>query len=220
MGRLRLTGFIAWLIWSVAHIYFLIGFRNRLSVALNWAWNDFTFQRGTRLITGLSGARMEGMAPPAATMSERVDAKDAVRDAVLAAAAAIARLHQDGSEPIFPLKSPLMHGYRVPSEPGPHATSRRSRSWTWQVLEGVARSSPALAGKVALVTGSTSGIGLGVRACAGSRGRGNRPQRLRPARGHQRGEGSDRTGLSGQGNLSRRRHVEAQRNRRPCGENV
>jgi len=51
MGRLKLAGFIAWLIWCVAHIYFLIGFRNRLAVMLNWAWNYLTFQRGTRLIT-------------------------------------------------------------------------------------------------------------------------------------------------------------------------
>ena len=51
-GRVRLYGFIAWLLWSVAHIYFLIGFRNRLSVALNWAWAYLTFQRGARLITG------------------------------------------------------------------------------------------------------------------------------------------------------------------------
>src|SRR5262249_28374165 len=61
MGRLHLTGFIAWVLWSVAHIYFLIGFRNRLAVAMNWLWNYVTFQRGTRLITGISGARMEDM---------------------------------------------------------------------------------------------------------------------------------------------------------------
>jgi len=61
MGRLRLKGFIAWLIWCVAHIYFLIGFRNRLIVATNWLWNYATFQRGTRLITGMSGARMDDM---------------------------------------------------------------------------------------------------------------------------------------------------------------
>jgi NADH dehydrogenase len=58
IGRLRVTGLIAWLIWSVAHIYFLIGFRNRLAVVLNWGWNYLTFQRGTRLITGLTGSRM------------------------------------------------------------------------------------------------------------------------------------------------------------------
>lgn len=51
-GFLHLKGFIAWVIWSVAHVYFLIGFRNRLIVALNWLWAYFTFQRGARLITG------------------------------------------------------------------------------------------------------------------------------------------------------------------------
>jgi NADH dehydrogenase len=50
--RLRLSGYLAWWIWSVAHVYFLIGFRNRLVVAMNWAWTYVSFQRGTRLITG------------------------------------------------------------------------------------------------------------------------------------------------------------------------
>jgi NADH:quinone reductase (non-electrogenic) len=53
-GRLRLSGFVAWVLWSVAHVYFLIGFRSRFVVALNWAWSYITFQRGSRLITGLS----------------------------------------------------------------------------------------------------------------------------------------------------------------------
>jgi NADH dehydrogenase len=52
MGALRLTGFPAWLLWSIAHIYFLIGFRNRLAVTLDWAWAYLTFERGARLITG------------------------------------------------------------------------------------------------------------------------------------------------------------------------
>jgi NADH dehydrogenase len=52
MGRLRLTGVVAWLIWSAAHIWFLIGFRNRLAVAVDWAWAYVTFERGARLITG------------------------------------------------------------------------------------------------------------------------------------------------------------------------
>ena len=52
LGRLRLSGAPAWLLWSIAHIYFLIGFRNRLAVVLNWAWSYVTFHRGTRLITG------------------------------------------------------------------------------------------------------------------------------------------------------------------------
>jgi NADH:ubiquinone reductase (H+-translocating) len=48
---LRLTGRIAWFVWSFAHIYFLIGFRNRLVVAMDWIWAYLTFQRGARLIT-------------------------------------------------------------------------------------------------------------------------------------------------------------------------
>jgi NADH dehydrogenase len=68
LGRIKLTGFIAWVLWSVAHIYYLIGFRNRLIVALNWAWDYLTFQRGTRLITGITGSRLEDVAhAPAAT---------------------------------------------------------------------------------------------------------------------------------------------------------
>lgn len=51
-GRLRLTGRLAWLVWSVAHIYFLIGFRNRMAVAIDWLWSYLTYQRGARLITG------------------------------------------------------------------------------------------------------------------------------------------------------------------------
>ena len=81
MGRLRLTGFIAWLIWSVAHIYFLIGFRSRLSVVLNWAWNYLTFQRGTRLITGLTGSRVEDMAAPAAPAAVHSVANERIRGA-------------------------------------------------------------------------------------------------------------------------------------------
>ncbi len=52
-GRLKVSGLPAWLLWTVAHIYYLIGFRNRFVVALNWAWSYVTFQRGSRLITGL-----------------------------------------------------------------------------------------------------------------------------------------------------------------------
>src|SRR5215472_6417157 len=50
-GRIKLSGLPAWLLWCFAHIYFLIGYRNRLVVMLNWAWNFLTFRRGARLIT-------------------------------------------------------------------------------------------------------------------------------------------------------------------------
>lgn len=64
MGRFRLKGFVAWLLWCAAHIYYLIGFRNRFVVAISWLWNYLTFQRATRLITGMSGARMEELPAP------------------------------------------------------------------------------------------------------------------------------------------------------------
>ena len=64
MGRFRLSGFLAWLLWCVAHIYYLIGFRNRFVVAISWLWSYVTFQRATRLITGMSGARVENLRAP------------------------------------------------------------------------------------------------------------------------------------------------------------
>ncbi len=52
VGKLKLSGFPAWLFWLGLHIWFLIGFRNRFAVMFNWAWSYFTYQRGARLITG------------------------------------------------------------------------------------------------------------------------------------------------------------------------
>ena len=52
VGKLRLTGFVAWLAWLALHIFYLIGFRNRLVVLLDWAWAYFEYRRGSRLITG------------------------------------------------------------------------------------------------------------------------------------------------------------------------
>lgn len=51
-GRVHLSGFTAWLLWCVAHIWFLAGFRNRLLVGANWLWSYLTFERHARLITG------------------------------------------------------------------------------------------------------------------------------------------------------------------------
>jgi len=50
IGRLKFTGFAAWLVWLAVHIYYLTGFRNRLLVVLQWAWSYLTFGRGARLI--------------------------------------------------------------------------------------------------------------------------------------------------------------------------
>jgi len=55
VGKLKLAGFVAWLLWIVIHIWYLIGFRNRIAVMFQWAWAYFTFQRTARLITRVSG---------------------------------------------------------------------------------------------------------------------------------------------------------------------
>lgn len=52
IGRLRMAGLVAWLVWLVVHIYFLVGFKNRLFVVLQWAWAYGRFRRGARLIVG------------------------------------------------------------------------------------------------------------------------------------------------------------------------
>jgi NADH dehydrogenase len=67
-GRIHISGFIAWLSWLFVHILFLIGFRNRLLVFIQWAWSYVTYERGARLITGstyLPGWCAEPSAKPA-----------------------------------------------------------------------------------------------------------------------------------------------------------
>ncbi|MGA8428713.1 MAG: NAD(P)/FAD-dependent oxidoreductase [Candidatus Sulfotelmatobacter sp.] len=51
-GKIHVSGFIAWLSWLFIHILFLIGFRNRVLVLIQWAWSYVTYERGARLITG------------------------------------------------------------------------------------------------------------------------------------------------------------------------
>ena len=61
-GRFKLRGTLAWWIWGIAHIYFLIGVRNRLAVAMSWLWNHARDQRSARLITqGSSKVAAEGL---------------------------------------------------------------------------------------------------------------------------------------------------------------
>jgi NADH dehydrogenase len=51
-GSFKLSGYFAWLAWLFIHILFLIGFRNRVLVMIQWAWSYLTYERGARLITG------------------------------------------------------------------------------------------------------------------------------------------------------------------------
>jgi NADH dehydrogenase len=53
-GFLRVSGFVAWVLWLTIHIFYLIGFRNRLLVMLQWAWAYFTYEHGARIITPVS----------------------------------------------------------------------------------------------------------------------------------------------------------------------
>ena len=52
LGNIKLWGIPAWLVWLFAHIYFLIGFRNRIIVMIDWAWAYFSFQRYARIVIG------------------------------------------------------------------------------------------------------------------------------------------------------------------------
>jgi len=61
---LQISGYLAWLAWLFVHVFFLIGFRNRLLVLIQWAWSYITYERGARLITGDS--RLPGWPQPRA----------------------------------------------------------------------------------------------------------------------------------------------------------
>ncbi|HJU39294.1 MAG TPA: NAD(P)/FAD-dependent oxidoreductase, partial [Tahibacter sp.] len=54
LGKVKLSGLVAWWFWLFIHIFFLIGFRSRLVVLINWAWSYWTYQRHARIIVGQS----------------------------------------------------------------------------------------------------------------------------------------------------------------------
>lgn len=64
MGKRKLSGSVAWLAWLAVHLFFLIGFRNRVAALLNWFWSYVTYQRGARLITGATPIAHQ-LPPPA-----------------------------------------------------------------------------------------------------------------------------------------------------------
>ncbi|XQA64551.1 NAD(P)/FAD-dependent oxidoreductase [Xanthomonas sacchari] len=65
LGRLQLSGVLAWWFWLAAHVFFLIGFRNRVVVLLNWAWAYWSYQRAARIILGDLPAAEDTQAQPA-----------------------------------------------------------------------------------------------------------------------------------------------------------
>src|SRR5664280_409365 len=74
----HMSGYPAWVIWLVVHIFFLIGFRNRIAVLASWAWTYLTFTRGARLITGdqsLPGWQDQVEAGPAPETAKEAELK-------------------------------------------------------------------------------------------------------------------------------------------------
>ena len=75
-GKLKLSGLLAWWFWLAAHVFFLIGFRNRLVVLLNWAWAYWSYQRGARIILGsdvdAQSTHTTGVAPGATIVDVQV----------------------------------------------------------------------------------------------------------------------------------------------------
>ena len=89
IGKLQLSGFLAWMAWLCVHIFYLIDFRNRVVVLMDWAWAYFAYRRGSRLITGhrlqagaVAAAPVASAAPapsaaPAATAAPTSEGKSA-----------------------------------------------------------------------------------------------------------------------------------------------
>ena len=76
LGRWKFSGYLAWLTWLFVHIFFLIGFRNRVLVMIQWAWSYVTYDRGARLITGrvkgpLDAGLTSDLLPPADVATPR-----------------------------------------------------------------------------------------------------------------------------------------------------
>ena len=57
-GRL-LSGLLGWMSWGLVHVMFLVGYRNKITVMLEWVWSYFVYERGARLITGSSQVKVK-----------------------------------------------------------------------------------------------------------------------------------------------------------------
>src|ERR1017187_7153594 len=80
-GSIHISGFMAWLAWLFVHILFLIGFRNRVLVFIQWAWSYFTYERGARLITG--STHLPGWRSPRSEQSEGSKAEQEISAGIL-----------------------------------------------------------------------------------------------------------------------------------------
>ena len=57
VGRLEIEGFLAWVAWLLVHLIFLVGFRNKLAVLLQWAYSYCSYKRGARIVTGMGNSK-------------------------------------------------------------------------------------------------------------------------------------------------------------------
>ncbi len=69
-GKLEVKGFPAWMLWGAVHIAYLVGFRNRINVLVNWLWSWLTYAKGARLITGPDEAATRALDNPKAVDEE------------------------------------------------------------------------------------------------------------------------------------------------------
>jgi len=72
MGRFKLAGFFAWVVWLVVHVFYLTGFKNRVLVVMQWAWSYLSFRRGARLIVDRGWAPADEQESATETEEEEV----------------------------------------------------------------------------------------------------------------------------------------------------
>lgn len=82
-GKLEVTGFFAWILWGIVHVAYLVGFRNRITVMINWLWHWATYAKGSRLITGPDEAATRSLDSRKAVDEELDKTVNAVRDEAL-----------------------------------------------------------------------------------------------------------------------------------------
>jgi NADH dehydrogenase len=97
-GKVHISGFLAWLSWLFIHIFFLIGFRNRIIVMIQWAWSYFTYDRSARLITGESRT----VAVPAVELAEKLEAMRTQPGPPVAATSDTSSRAQSSTQPVPP----------------------------------------------------------------------------------------------------------------------
>ena len=80
VGKLQFSGFIAWLAWLFVHLIFLVGFRNKIAVLIQWFYSYVNYRRGSRIITGLDS--IFKMRNPKAKLASKTNKQDEVEPSI------------------------------------------------------------------------------------------------------------------------------------------